>query len=137
MQIIEASCFGANVVVTMTQAQCRNALVPTVPDEFPSTIAMVIDGPETRAVVLTGASGHFCAGGHFKGMAPNAALPKDDLRVPRSLRSAYCWFDELVDLEKPVIAAVDGVAFGAGCAAGGFAPGGTFWKCAGGSHWYC
>jgi enoyl-CoA hydratase/carnithine racemase len=137
MQIIQASCFGATVVATMKQAQHRNALVPTVPDEFSFTVEMVIDGPETRAVALTGASGHFCAGGHFKGMAPNAALPKDVLRAPRSLHNAYRWFDELVDLEKPVIAAVDGVALGAGRAAGGFAPGGTFWKCAGGSHWYC
>lgn len=114
METLEIDRVGTTAVVTMNRPDHRNALDQIMREEFVSVIAKVRDDPEIRAVVLTGAGGHFCAGGDVKGMAANAALPKDVFRMRRNLRDLHRWFDELVDLEKPVIAAVDGVSFGAG-----------------------
>ncbi|TFZ02726.1 enoyl-CoA hydratase/isomerase family protein [Ramlibacter henchirensis] len=114
MDVLLIERHGATAVLTMNRPEQRNALAPALRDAFASAIAQVRDDPEVRAVVLTGAGGHFCAGGDVKAMAP---APSGQDRVfggrERLLRLDR-WFDQLVDLEKPVIAAVDGVAFGAG-----------------------
>ena len=59
------------------------------------------------AIVLTGADDAFCAGGDFEGLSPydRKAFLTDHVH-----RIAYA----LEDLDKPVIAAVNGVAVGAG-----------------------
>jgi enoyl-CoA hydratase len=63
--------------------------------------SLVDDG--ARAVVLTGAGGHFCAGADLKGV--------EDDGFRRTLRSLL---DALVEVPVPVIAAVSGAALGAG-----------------------
>ena len=71
------------------------------------------EDPEIRAIVLTGAGEHFCAGGDVKSMSESQQA-SDVFTTQARMKSLHRWFDELIDLEKPVIAAVDGVAFGAG-----------------------
>jgi enoyl-CoA hydratase/carnithine racemase len=71
------------------------------------------DDPAVRAVVLTGAGGHFCSGGDIKTIGQSDGK-RDIFEGRERIRKLHRWFDELVDLEKPVIAAVDGAAFGAG-----------------------
>jgi len=105
---------GATAVLTMNRPDQRNALDPALRDAFAAAVAEVRDDPDVRAVVLAGAGGHFCAGGDVKAMAPGAAGQDKVFGGRDRLRRLQRWFDELVDLEKPVIAAVDGVAFGAG-----------------------
>jgi enoyl-CoA hydratase/carnithine racemase len=113
MTVLQVERLGATAVLTMNRPQQRNALDPALRDAFAAAIAEVRDDPSVRAVVLTGAGGHFCAGGDVKAMVPTAG--QDPVFGGRErLRRLDRWFDELVDLEKPVIAAVDGVAFGAG-----------------------
>lgn len=69
------------------------------------------DDAQVHTVILTGAGGAFCSGGDISQMmdASQAGLP-----WRQRMRSLHQWFPELVNLEKPVIAAVDGPAFGAG-----------------------
>jgi 2-(1,2-epoxy-1,2-dihydrophenyl)acetyl-CoA isomerase len=105
---------GATAVLTMNRPDQRNALDPALRDAFAVAIAEVRDDPAVRAVVLTGAGGHFCAGGDVKAMKPSSPAQEKVFGTRERLLKLDRWFDELVDLEKPVIAAVDGVAFGAG-----------------------
>lgn len=105
---------GATAVLTMNRPQARNALDLAMREAFAGAVAEVRDDPAVRAIVLTGAGGHFCAGGDVKAIAEGAQGGRDIYEGRERIRRIHRWFDELVDLEKPVIAAVDGVAFGAG-----------------------
>lgn len=114
MSAIEITRAGATAVLTMNRPESRNALDFAMREEFGAAVAQVRDDPSVRAVVLTGAAGHFCAGGDIKAMAVQQSQKRDIFEGRERIRKIHRWFDELVDLEKPVIAAVDGVAFGAG-----------------------
>lgn len=105
---------GGTAVLTLNRPQARNALNLPMRDAFSAAINEVRDDSAVKAVVLTGAGGHFCAGGDVKGMAAGSDRPADGLASREAMRAIYRWFDQLVDLEKPVIAAVEGSAFGAG-----------------------
>jgi len=105
---------GETAVLTLNRPQARNALNLPLRDALSAAINEVRDDSAVKAVVLTGAGGHFCAGGDVKGMAAGADRPADGLASREGMRAIHRWFDQLVDLEKPVIAAVEGSAFGAG-----------------------
>lgn len=105
---------GATAVLTLNRPEARNALDPELRDAMGAAVAQVRDDPEIKAVVLTGSGGHFCAGGDVKAMKPGHPAQDKVFGGRERLLRLDRWFDELVDLEKPVIAAVDGVAFGAG-----------------------
>ncbi|MDM9560940.1 MULTISPECIES: enoyl-CoA hydratase/isomerase family protein [Bordetella] len=113
MSVLELSRVGACAVLTMNRPAARNALDLELRGAFAATLPAIRDDESVRAVVLTGAGGHFCAGGDIRAMA--AGQGRTDVFEGRSrILGMQRWFDELVDLEKPVIAAVDGVAYGAG-----------------------
>jgi len=113
MSVLEVSRVGACAVLTMNRPAARNALDGELRNAFAATLPTIRDDESVRAVVLTGAGGHFCAGGDIRTL--NAAQGKTDVFEGRNrIIAMQRWFDELVDLEKPVIAAVDGVAYGAG-----------------------
>lgn len=113
MSILILERHGATALLTMNRPEQRNALDLELRAAFELAIAEVRDDPSIRAVVLTGAGGHFCAGGDIKTMGSGDGK-RDIFEGRERIRKIHRWFDELVDLEKPVIAAVDGVAFGAG-----------------------
>lgn len=114
MAAIEIKRVGATAVLTMNRPDQRNALDDAMREDFAAAVAEVRDDAAVRAVVLTGAGGHFCAGGDVKVMGDQQGRKRDIFEGRERIRKIHRWFDELVDLEKPVIAAVDGVAFGAG-----------------------
>lgn len=114
MTAIQIERAGATAVLTMNRPEQRNALDLSMREAFEAAVAEVRDDSSVRAVVLTGAGGHFCAGGDVKTIAQGQQARRDIFEGRERIRKIHRWFDELVDLEKPVIAAVDGVAFGAG-----------------------
>ncbi len=115
MSVLLLERVGATAVLTMNRPAQRNALDLEMREAFAAAIAEVRDDDAVRAVVLTGAGGHFCAGGDVKTIqATTAGIERNIFEGRERIRKIHRWFDELVDLEKPVIAAVDGVAFGAG-----------------------
>jgi 2-(1,2-epoxy-1,2-dihydrophenyl)acetyl-CoA isomerase len=105
---------GATAVLVMNRPEQRNALDLAMREAFAAAVAEVRDDASVRAVVITGAGGHFCAGGDIKTVARSVEGKRDIFEGRERIRKIHRWFDELVDLEKPVVAAVDGVAFGAG-----------------------
>lgn len=114
MSVLNIERAGAVAVLTLNRPQARNALDLELREALGAAVAQVRDDPAVRAVVLAGAGGHFCAGGDVKSIAEGGQGARDIYEGRERIRRIHRWFDELVDLEKPVVAAVDGVAFGAG-----------------------
>ncbi|HYE71561.1 MAG TPA: enoyl-CoA hydratase/isomerase family protein [Aquabacterium sp.] len=102
---------GGTAIVCLNRPQQRNALDPALRSALSQAIGEVRGDAGVRALVLTGAGGHFCAGGDIRsGVQTRGDVFEGRERMQRSHR----WLEDLADLEKPVIAAVDGSAFGAG-----------------------
>ncbi len=94
--------------LTLNRPARRNALTPAMLDELGAALDRAADDENVRAVVLTGTGKGFCAGQDLDALPPGgdvAALLRNHY-APVILR--------LMDLPKPVIAAVNGVAAGAG-----------------------
>ncbi len=98
------------LTLTLDRPEQRNAIDATLRDALLSALDEAARDAAVGAVVLTGAGGSFCAGGdlgHFE--------EPHDARIYRHVSHGLSELMGAVErLEKPVIAAVDGVATGAG-----------------------
>ncbi|MAO90033.1 MAG: enoyl-CoA hydratase [Rhodospirillales bacterium] len=96
-------------VITMDQPDTRNALTPDLRDALLGSMEDAVADADCRAIVLTGSGKSFCAGGDLN------SLPESD---PAAIRLRLSTSHRLVRLvaagPKPVVAAVQGYAFGAG-----------------------
>jgi enoyl-CoA hydratase len=88
-----------------------NALNREIREELVRTIDALQDRDDVRAIVLTARGSVFCAGADIKEKQALGGAEGDHLRANRLTREAfYC----IHDSSKPVIAAVNGAALGAG-----------------------
>jgi len=102
---------GNTAVITLNRPHRRNALDAAVAEGMQGAVSTARQDPAVRTVVLTGAGGAFCAGADLAGDAAS----DDPVFFGRDLVLGHQrWLGELAALEKPVIAAVDGPAAGAG-----------------------
>lgn len=84
-------------------------------DELTATMDSLSERTDVRAVVLTGAGRIFCAGADMKARQKLAAAAEPGAAVAH-FRRARESFHSIVECTKPVIAAVNGPALGAGLA---------------------
>ncbi|MFV0680296.1 enoyl-CoA hydratase/isomerase family protein [Ottowia sp.] len=103
---------GATALLTLDDASSRNAFAGPVRDGLRNALTEIRNNRSIRAVVLTGANGAFCAGGDLRALSTAHEQPSDVLRD--RMRNSNAIFRDLLTLDIPVIAAVDGAAFGAG-----------------------
>ncbi|QJW85893.1 enoyl-CoA hydratase/isomerase family protein [Ramlibacter terrae] len=100
------------VTLTLNRPAERNALSPGIRDGLAAAVRDIERGTSVRVVVLRGSGNHFCAGGDLRGMASGAeATP--EARLAR-MRSRHPLITGLARPDRPVVAAVDGAAYGAG-----------------------
>jgi enoyl-CoA hydratase/carnithine racemase len=103
---------GSTLIMRLSGPATRNALSPQVYAAGIETLNMAESNPDIRAVVLTGAGGHFCGGGDLQRLAHNRL---HDLPAQVTAIDAFHqWIEALRSFPKPVIAAVEGVAAGGG-----------------------
>ncbi len=97
--------------VTLNRPHVKNALSIETADLLADSLLSLQSDPEVRVIILTGAGKDFCGGGDLKRLAqPRSTLEIHDRLTEHMHRIPYAF--ESVD--KPVIAAVNGDAFGAG-----------------------
>lgn len=97
--------------ITLDCVEKRNALDMVLREQLGAAVRRVRADREIRAVVLTGAGGHFCSGGDLKNIG---GLEIDTGAWRQRLDNLHEWLRLLLTLDRPVIAAVDGAAAGAG-----------------------
>ncbi len=97
------------MVVRLNSPSTRNALQPAVKQHLELRIPELLSDPTVRCLVITGSEGSFCAGGDINNMGERAAP-----QVRRRMQVTHGWAKILLTAEKPVIAAVNGSAAGAG-----------------------
>lgn len=104
---------GAARLLVLNRSAERNALTPALARRLTAELDLVEESPETRAVLLTGQAGHFCAGidlDWFAGIDDGAPL----VAVQREVREFQDMILAIVRCPVPVVALVAGEAGGMG-----------------------
>lgn len=102
----------ATLVLTISNPDARNALHPDIYAAGIEAVATAEQDASIRAVVITGANRFFCAGGDLNRLRENRA--KDKSVQATSIDQLGEWIQAIRTCPKPVIAAVEGAAAGAG-----------------------
>lgn len=95
-------------VVTMNRPEILNAVNWDMHDELEQVFVDLDRDKSVRAIVLTGAGRGFCSGGDQK------SLDVDPKAIPSPTRGGRHLVRNMLEVEVPVIAAVNGVAVGLG-----------------------
>ena len=99
------------LLITINRPEVLNATNDRLHWEL-TQIWLTIDGdPDTRVVVVTGAGRAFSAGGDLDMVENNTRDPK---RLARTVREASDLVYNMINLDKPIVSAINGVAVGAG-----------------------
>jgi len=112
MKTLEYRLDDGVATLTLDRPEAKNALDPTMADELGECLAAIRADESVRVLVLAGAGGAFCAGGDVKAMGQGGPRTPEQRRAGMARYTRIC--TELMALDRPVIAAVDGVAYGAG-----------------------
>jgi enoyl-CoA hydratase/carnithine racemase len=109
---LKASRHEATLILTLSNPGARNALHPDMYAAAIETLSTAERDDSVRAVVLTGADNFFCAGGNLNRLLENRS--KDPSVQAASIDHLNGWIEALRGCPKPVIAAVEHTAAGAG-----------------------
>jgi isohexenylglutaconyl-CoA hydratase len=95
----------------------RNALSDALVEALFALFERVGTDLEARALVISGAGGHFCAGADFAGFLAlmHTAPGQADDPIARYNRGFGAMLERVATLPVPTIAVVSGVAMGGGC----------------------
>lgn len=96
--------------ITLNEPNSQNALSSAIIEGLDHNLNSIIHDSSIRAVILTGNGKSFCAGGDIKGFS-NVTTAASGRKY---MQKHSHFLKELVNMEKPVIAAVNGFAIGAG-----------------------
>lgn len=103
------SVAGAVATLTLNRPRIHNALDDRLLARLESALAAIDCDPAIRAVVLTGAGRSFSAGDDLKNLRSSGADAfADTIRALQRVAAA------MVALSKPIVAALNGPAYGAG-----------------------
>ena len=103
---------GSTMVLTIHNPEHRNALSPDMYAAGVEALNAAESSPDVRCVVLTGEGQVFCAGGNLQRLQANRQKPPEV--QAQSIDGLHSWIEAIRTFPKPVIAAVEGPAAGAG-----------------------
>jgi enoyl-CoA hydratase/carnithine racemase len=107
-----AEQIGATMVLTISNPQFRNALGPEIYTAGIEALNAAETNRDVRSIIITGEGEHFCAGGNLNRLKANRA------QAPQvqedSIEALHTLMESIRNYPKPIIAAVEGAAAGAG-----------------------
>ena len=103
---------GDHLRVTLSNPDRRNALAPSMYRGIRAALDLTAADDRLGAVVLTGAGEYFCAGGDLNALAARAGMSWDNRRA--RIEDLHATIRAIRACPRPVIAAVEGGAAGAG-----------------------
>ena len=109
---IKSTSQGRTMVLTLSNPEHRNALGPEMYAAGIEALSVAETSPEVRTVILTGERGTFSAGGNLQRLKANRQQPPEV--QAQSIEGLHSWIEAIRTFPKPVIAAVEGAAAGAG-----------------------
>ena len=109
---LKSAVHGQTLVLTISNPTLRNALGPEIYTAGIEALNAAESNPEIRSVIITGEGAHFCAGGNLQRLLTNREQPKEV--QAQSIDGLHTWMEAIHTFPKPVIAAVEGAAAGAG-----------------------
>ena len=103
---------GHTLVLTLSNPDHRNALGPEIYAAGVEAFNIASDNREVHAVVIHGENDVFCAGHNLQRL--QAARQQQPGAQAQSAEGLHTWIEAIHTFPKPVIAAVEGAATGAG-----------------------
>ena len=104
------------LTITLNRPEVRNAINDQMRAEMIAAFEMAAAERSVRAVILTGAGKGFCSGGDIAGMRDRLNAPAGEVAFNgwSRQRNTHKGIAAIHGLTKPVIAAMNGAAFGLG-----------------------
>ena len=102
-------------ILTLNRPQRFNAMGLTFREDFPVAIREVDQDDEVRVLIVTGAGNGFCSGADVKEILATS-VNKRKGRYQDYIRASAESIVPLLNLMKPTIAAINGIASGGGLA---------------------
>jgi 2-(1,2-epoxy-1,2-dihydrophenyl)acetyl-CoA isomerase len=106
---------GPVATLTLNRPHRRNALTIQMDEELEDALARITRDNALRAVIITGAGSGFCSGADLDTTVASEVDKASPAYAQRRLRRSSKLVEVIIGLPKPVIAAVNGAAVGAGC----------------------
>ena len=109
---LQSTSQGQTLVLTIHHPEMRNALDPAIYAAGIEALNVAERSADVRSVVLTGAGGTFSAGGNLQRL--QARRQQGAQEQARGVEALHDWVEAIRTFPKPVVAAVEGHAAGAG-----------------------
>ena len=103
---------GATLILTLSNPEYRNALGPEIDAAGVEALSVAETSSEIKSVIITGEGEVFCAGGNLQRLIKNRQQPPE--HQAQSIEGLHNLIETIRTFPKPVIAAVEGPAAGAG-----------------------
>jgi len=101
-------------LITLNRPEKRNPLTPKLREELIEALKEAERDEQINVIILTGAGKAFCAGGDIEKFAKRIQEEDPSQKRRSSIDRFGAWAVEIAKVDKPIIAAINGVAAGAG-----------------------
>jgi 2-(1,2-epoxy-1,2-dihydrophenyl)acetyl-CoA isomerase len=102
------------VLITLNRPEKRNPLTPELKGELIAAIKEAEEDEQINVIILTGAGKAFCAGGDVEKFAKRIQEKDLSSKGKTSIERFGAWAVEIAKVDKPIIAAINGIVAGAG-----------------------
>ena len=109
---LKSTSQGQTLILTLSNPERRNAIDPSMYAAGIEALSVAESSVDIRSVIITGSDGMFCSGGNLQRLLANRQQPTEV--QAQSIEGLHNWIETIRTYPKPVIAAVEGAAAGAG-----------------------